>query len=183
MIFKQIDEILSGQKTQTRRVVKPGEFVYQHGNQNPDGPSAILSVSTLVDSPEKHAFTERIKWAVGRTYAVVPKRGKPGVWWKVSDGIPYAKSPIDWSIKAGFEDFYPVNILNGMIHDGWQPLRIRITAIRRERLQDISEADAKAEGVGNVEEYRALWDSINTRKGTRWQDCPDVWVITFEVVR
>ena len=24
MIFKQIDEILSGQKTQTRRVVKPG---------------------------------------------------------------------------------------------------------------------------------------------------------------
>ena len=25
MIFKQVDEILSGQKTQTRRVVKPGE--------------------------------------------------------------------------------------------------------------------------------------------------------------
>lgn len=29
MIFKQIDEILSGAKTQTRRVVKPGEGMYE----------------------------------------------------------------------------------------------------------------------------------------------------------
>jgi hypothetical protein len=29
VIFKQIDKILSGQKTQTRRVVKPGEGMYK----------------------------------------------------------------------------------------------------------------------------------------------------------
>lgn len=31
--------------------------------------------------------------------------------------------------------------------------------------------------------YRALWQSINKKKGVRWQDNPDVWVIEFELVR
>lgn len=58
--------------------------------------------------------------------------------------------------------------------------RIRIEAIRQERLHDITEADAIAEGVASVEEYKALWESINGKtKGARWDDNPEVWVITF----
>lgn len=175
MIFKQIDEILSGQKTQTRRVVKPGEFVYQHGNQNPDGIWAIDTVFTLIDNPEKHEYKDRIKWKVGRTYAVVPKRGKPGVWWSDlylgSVSHPLVIEKPDAATQAY------------RIETGWRPLRIRIVAIRREHLQDITEADAKAEGVSSKGEYAKLWNRINKRKGTRWSDNPLVWALTFEVVK
>jgi hypothetical protein len=60
---------------------------------------------------------------------------------------------------------------------------IRVTGIRVQNLHNITEADAKAEGVNSVEEYRALWDSINGKyKGCRWDDNPQVWVLEFELV-
>jgi hypothetical protein len=58
--------------------------------------------------------------------------------------------------------------------------RICITAIRLEGLHEIDEHDARAEGVASVEEYKALWESINGKtKGARWNDNPLVWVIEF----
>ena len=75
--------------------------------------------------------------------------------------------------------------------------RIRITNIRQERLQDISEDDVLAEGVGlqawafswprtdhwpRTAGYAQLWNSIYTKPGTRWQDNPLVWVLEFELV-
>lgn len=175
MIFKQIDAILSGSKTQTRRVAKPSEFVYQHGNQNPDGIWAIDTVFTLIDNPEKYEYKYRIKWEVGRTYAVVPGRGKPGAWW--AHEYPPNKRKLLWHSvheqnKAAYEE------------EGWQPLRIRIVAIRREHLQDITEADAKAEGVADVAAYCELWESINGKTpGARWDANPTVFVLEFELVR
>jgi len=135
VIFKQIPEILSGAKWQTRRVVKPGEGMYE----------ASLALTAAGN----------VKWAVGKTYAVQPGRGKPGIerWRETEDGIE------------------------------WQPIRIRILAIRQERLQDITEDDAKAEGVADVAAYCELWESINGKTpGARWDANPMVWVLTFEVV-
>ena len=69
---------------------------------------------------------------------------------------------------------------------------LEITAVRVERLQDISEEDAKAEGsaplddseVGRfgpfVTEYRTLWESINGQGS--WEANPWVWVIEFKVL-
>lgn len=134
MIFKQIAEILSGQKTQTRRRMKPNEFANQWRDD-----VTINEVLTHTKSGEPC----RLKWGLNKTYAIVPKRGKPAI----------------------------------------RDARIRITSIRQERLQAISEADAIAEGVASVAEYRDLWERINGRtKGARWQDNPLVWVLTFEVV-
>jgi len=88
--------------------------------------------------------------------------------------------------------------------------RIRITGIRRERVNEISEADAIAEGCscivcggtggaypfdpygpmepcsacddgGAKEDYHQLWQEIHTAHGTRWDDAPDVWVLEFEL--
>ena len=73
----------------------------------------------------------------------------------------------------------------------------------KEPLQAINERGAIAEGIiwsnvakayycrlslgrwyeTAVDGYRALWESINTKKGTRWEDNPLVNVITFEVVK
>ncbi len=94
-------------------------------------------------------------------------------------------------------------------HIKWKPsifmyrwmsrLTLKITDVRVERLQDISEDDAKAEGCGNDEDpywqpsyadpdsggnpsfklsYEYLWDSINGN----WNDNPWVWVVEFEVI-
>lgn len=172
MIFKQIDEILSGRKTQTRRLVKPGhhfqpEVAYDMEAVGPEG-------VYLRGFSKQHPQWSRVHWAIGRTYAVVPKRGWSAVWW-VNQLPPNSHKLLRQSVhkqsRAAFAE------------QGWQPLRIRITAIRREPLQAITEADALAEGVGSVAEYAALWDSINRRKGARFADSPDVWVLTFEVVK
>ncbi len=125
MIFRQIAEIRDGRKTQTRRMRKPN-----HGS------------SGRADGTEL-TITEAAGNSVGKSYAIVPKRGH----------------------KA--------------IPDG----RIRITRIRCERVQDITEADARAEGVDSVAAYQALWESINGKtKGARWQDNPWVWVYEFVFV-
>ena len=156
MIFKQWQQVLDGTKTQTRRLVKPGEECRDR-----------ITVSKYWISRFKFMPSEGAdllswtymnpKWQAGRIYAVQPGRGQKAVG------------------------------------------RIRITEIRRERLQDISEEDAQREGwdMSNLdllsrydpvtmtkatEWFCALWDSIHKKPGTRWTDNPEVWVLTFEIV-
>jgi hypothetical protein len=68
--------------------------------------------------------------------------------------------------------------------------RIQIAAIREERLQYISLADAVAEGIvaplsdyDPVSLFIRLWNDINVDLGTRWEDNPEVWVLTFHLVQ
>lgn len=173
MIFRQIDEILNGTKTQTRRVVKPSQF-YLYPD---DWPGGVYSASDYDADDGSWSGNARFVYIVGRTYAVVPKRGMPAVWWCNYNDYGRKVPVYRADVKIADRDSYKTL-------GGWKPLRIRITAIRREPLQSITEADALAEGVESVEAYRALWESINGKtKGARWADNPDVWVLTFEVVR
>lgn len=68
--------------------------------------------------------------------------------------------------------------------------RIRVTGIRRERLQQIRVDGVIAEGFGvwrgeqqtaDVVAFALLWDSIHTKPGTRWKDNPDVLVLEFRL--
>lgn len=156
MIFKQIPEIVSGTKTETRRIVKPGE-------------------GGCTDGPEQpyYVYTEsrRLKWLVGRDYAVQPGRGKRGALWIPSTGEWYCD-----------DDSFPFGTPR------WEKLRIKILSIHREPLQAITRDGAWLEGITGassrpITDYRKLWDSINKLPGTRWKDDPQVWVIEFEVLR
>lgn len=139
MIFtpENCELVLSGAKTMTRRVVKPGEEARFRGD-------------TLYD------HTGMVKWQVGRTYAIQPGRGKKSVG------------------------------------------RIKITAIRREKVQDISEEDSSAEGAGRPHRFddnlymtylsfrdgfRQVWSGLYGNDPVKgWEANPDVWVISFELV-
>lgn len=75
-------------------------------------------------------------------------------------------------------------------------ITLEVVSVRVERLQDITEADAKAEGVepylsGEYSLYldsnertnlARLWDSINAKRGFGWDANPWVWVIEFKQV-
>jgi hypothetical protein len=81
---------------------------------------------------------------------------------------------------------------------GWRPsihmprwasrITLSLTGVRVERLQEISEADATAEGTTNslhlgggrfaTENFAHLWGSINGHES--WEANPWVWVVEFE---
>jgi hypothetical protein len=68
-------------------------------------------------------------------------------------------------------------------------ITIEIIDIRVEKLQDISEEDAKAEGVtppyptaSHKVEFQNLWNTINAKRGYSWDTNPWVWVIEFKVI-
>ncbi len=71
-------------------------------------------------------------------------------------------------------------------------LILEITDLRGQRLQEISEGDALAEGVDTIAEdyysktgealpkaYRRLWESINAKKAP-WANNPLVWAVTYK---
>ena len=104
--------------------------------------------------------------------AVVQRHGKPILWpWKVSKlasrYMPY------WACRSWAE----------------------LVAVRVEQVQNISEADAIAEGTCVDPErcapyyqergvhrrrFEKLWDSINEPRGYGWASNPWVWVLTFK---
>ena len=70
-------------------------------------------------------------------------------------------------------------------------LWLEVTEIRQEQLQKITGEDAYWEGFRHEEGFEAeakanfklLWDEINKKPGTCWQDNPLVWVIRFRMIK
>jgi len=166
--------ILKGRKTQTRRPVKPQP--------------------ALSGSWHGHEFS------VGGRDFYCPY-GKPGDLLWVRESFAGGPTKNEYPVllyRADFKDGYAPAALRFMTAKKWTPsiymprwasrLTLRITDVRVERVRDISEADAQAEGVYTdpacpaYDSFQTLWNSINSKRGHGWDVNPWVWVLTFEVI-
>jgi len=160
MIFQETWRmILDGTKTQTRRVVRPGEHPYVLNNE-------IVGVMMPQRSPLEKVYDRRIKWKVAN--GRIDWFTQAGVGWNSgSRGGGSGKVPT-YAVQAG--------------RGGKALFRIKIKAIRQEHLRDITQENAVAEGFQSVNAFVAAWSRLHNRKGERWADNPKVWCLTFDPV-
>ena len=191
--------LLAGEKTQTRRVVKP------------QPPAATVSVQTYHHPDPRAHF-----WASGRAslldWAIPCPYGEPGDRLYVRETFVKIIGQSGGWIETDYQATYRHGDRLGDtlgIRKKWTPsihmpreasrILLEITGVRVERLNSISEADARAEGItdggctegGNPETcgcttpipdardaFIRLWTSIN---GTdSWAANPWVWVVEFK---
>lgn len=68
-------------------------------------------------------------------------------------------------------------------------MTLRVLSTRPQRLQEISEADARAEGYDAAKEtlspidwFARLWDRLSVTESLRWAANPWLWVVHFELI-
>lgn len=80
MIFQHtIDAVLSGRKTQTRRIVKPGDFYDGHDEYVNENGITVVQFPGVYRWNKNNDGGSRTVYAVGQTYAAQPGRGKASV--------------------------------------------------------------------------------------------------------
>lgn len=214
---EMVRAILAGRKTQTRRVVKPQPAEVHHCQDRDSYPFEM----TYEEQDGKTVAV--VKYTMGEIEAHFCPYGQPGdrLWVRekhsklLSAGAEqYTVFPEDvgGGQKWSNGDFYPAPAKGyfpgAFDHIKWRPsifmprwasrITLEITGVRVERVQDISEEDAKAEGCeiycayfgkcysGRCAShhyrkgYRVLWDSINAKRGFPWSKNPWVWLIEFK---
>ena len=175
-------------KTQTRRVIKPQPDLISEGYPYRHAP----------DEPEGYD-TERYKripcpYGQAGDRLWVRERWRPSARLERFYEIEYPDGTTR-EADAGWEG--PSPSLDGAIYQPrWKPsihmprwasrLTLEIVSVRVERVQDITEHDALAEGVDtNGGEdwplycFGKLWDRINAKRGFGWAENPWVWVIVY----
>ncbi len=183
--------ILEDRKSQTRRVVK-GKRDKEYGG----GPSRVHLFSTIrqingiwygcdsdglpfINDPiQQPCKPGDILW-VRETFADIIETAPGNLHYKADA----TKADLEWFKKEG-RKWKP------SIHMPREAARIflKVTNVWPERVQDISEEDAKAEGVTPINDsecgyrgaFRELWNALNAKRGYDWYTNNWVWVYTFE---
>lgn len=162
---EMVRAIIEGRKTQTRRVTK-------------FSPSEVF-----VSCPYGHKGDQL--WVKENFYVRVdgPALRTPQSLHYAADLLP------DDPLKRGY-------ILKPSIHmPRWASrITLTVTDVRVQRLQEITPADARAEGCpedlgssycvdgmsAQVAWFMFLWNKINAARGHAWEANPWVWAVTFE---
>lgn len=208
---EMVKAILDSRKTQTRRIAKAR------------GADRVLYVEGAPLYPARNGDTGYTGWVAevdklgGRNGLhlpiTCPYGAAGGKLWVRETWSPYGENAAWYRADFNGRLTQPGLKGGGGHFTGWKPsihmprwasrITLEITKVRVERLQDISEEDAKAEGVEPVgylavnpfltralhalmsreknthrTEYRLLWDSLHG-KGA-WEKNPWVWILEFK---
>lgn len=175
-----VTAILDGSKTQTRRVCN--HMLWDHINHGPmkNAPHIYGEWATMKPSPYGQPGDQL--WVKETYRSQQANESQSPVQITIGDPIRYEAD--------GHETANPLygwgRIRQSIFMRKWMSrIALQIANIRIERLQDISEEDAKAEGVDwtpffnePVESYARLWKQINGPES--WEQNPYVWAITFK---
>jgi len=182
-----VQAILDGRKTMTRRVCKyqPSVSVRKAGSMwGIKGGDALWHFGHKIVSCPYGQPGDRL-W-VRETFGVCTFCGKVGAYRATPTG---ECGDACWACNRTIEKWKPPIFM-----PRWASrITLEITAVRVERLKDITVEDAQAEGVtplgveGDGRRWRAafreLWDSLNLKRGYGWDANPWVWVLSFKRVK
>lgn len=183
--------LLDGSKTQTRRMMKP----------QPNAVSIVASQSY------PHEF---VPWKDGQPHhSIICPHGDADdeLWVRETHYVWSAGNKDGTGRRIDYrasEPLAPCTWTSAIFTPRWASrITLRITAVRAERLQDISETDAKAEGAsfhngGGIghsgwrhdykdvhadarSSYARFWKELNGAES--WDANPWLWVISFERIR
>ena len=201
--------LLSGEKTQTRRAMKlkPHQQIEERDDGTPwpwmhDGErDADAWLSCPYGQPGDRLWVRETFQYRGASYdgegledsewfRCYGKGGAPDNWdpmypagWKPSRHMSVRAMTEPADQEDGVTSWITKKIPSIHMPRWASRITLEVTSVRVERLQDISEADAAAEGVHTdpdcpaYDAYQALWEQING-KGS-WDANPWVWVIDF----
>jgi hypothetical protein len=167
--------IIDGRKTQTRRIVKNQDWYRLKGEYG----EKLRSVDTcLYGKPGDRLWVRESfsSWHMGCHWYDCTREGrsKPSC------------SNLFYRATHHFPDDDQRWVPSIHMPRWASRITLEITGVRVERLRDISEADAVAEGcqcagvpasLTNRGAFAKLWESINGPDS--WQDNPWVWVVSF----
>ncbi len=191
-----IKAILDGSKTMTRRVLRkqPADILPMKGEWA--GKRWVTLRERLPDISEQHGDIIRCRLGdPGDSLWIREGWAVHGKW----DKRPPSKLPKAarvWYSTDGPKPAWAGRKRSGRFMPRWASrITLEITGVRVERLQEITEEDAIAEGFlgryskdedgikselfSPIEEFRATWDSLNSSSGFPWESNCYVWVISF----
>jgi len=200
-----IRALIDGNKTQTRRVVKP----QPEPNDKWEGGWFINGKKSSFSIKHFNRFAELDICPYGNPGDLLWVRETfQGPLIDEDAGMPEGTYTQKYCVyRADVDNAPEFRDCDDNLKNCWKPsifmprwasrLTLRITGVRVERLQEISEGDAKTEGapfelgalestiLGAKAKYRSgfcrLWQSINGADS--WELNPWVWVIEFEVIQ
>lgn len=203
--------ILDGRKSQTRRVIKPqpkelptGNLAYWKSDGigfSNLGPDALLHYCPY-GQPGDRLWVRETHYLWGRSVRNgKTKTGKQAWRFKRSGrAVRFEKNDFE-EFSKGRETRHNGWIKRPSIHmPRWASrITLEIVSVRVERVREISEKDAKAEGVADrhddfhssiqssienhfIRSFAVLWDSINAKRGFGWDANPWCWALEFKRV-
>jgi hypothetical protein len=202
---EMVRAILEGRKTQTRRVIKPQPYALIDDWPYVDNPIEVVDEKThrtkkVFSDEHMRRFVKRVACPYGQVgdRLWVRETWAPGVWLNQYDDLDpgYRAS---WAQMARNTNFMEPRWRPSIHMPRWASrITLEVVGVRVERVQEISYADALAEGVWRPgpyadpdqvdreydarDQYSHLWDEINARRGYSWASNPLVWVVEFRRV-